>query len=36
MAVITQLMITGISLEINTEGTVPFEILHHSDYYSKD
>lgn len=36
MAVIKQLMIDGISLAVSTEGSVPSEILHHFDYYSKD
>lgn len=36
MAVITQMVINGISLAMSTERTVLSEILHHFDYYSKD
>jgi hypothetical protein len=34
--VIKQLTINGILLAMSTEGSVPSEILHHFDYYSKD
>jgi hypothetical protein len=36
VAVITQLMINGISLAMSTERIVLSEIIHHFDYYSKD